>query len=169
MSQTLTSDMVRKSLDVFLERLEEVDEFTPDDARGLLDSCEMAVLLQDKLWQMAEALLDRGMESKKLASLLKGFTDVIEIGLKAFATAGERLKSAVLTPEESTKAVSLLEQATRRATERRDRLLRLLQWLATPPREVSARSLPENRGDQKATGYLSLDEVTNQLLSGGHE
>src|SRR5207249_4560715 len=119
MSQTLSSDMVRKSLDVFIERLEGADDFTPDEARGLLDSCEMAVLLQDKLWQMAQALLDRGMESKKLAFLLKEFTDVIEVGLKAFNTAGDRLKGTALTPEERTKGVSLLEQAARRAVERR--------------------------------------------------
>jgi len=43
MAQSLASDMVPKSLDVFLERIERPPGFSPDDAREILASCRKLV------------------------------------------------------------------------------------------------------------------------------
>src|SRR6267378_2086244 len=79
MSQTLASDMIRKSLDVFLETVERSHDFPADEVRELLDSCEIPALVLEGLWELTQGFLDRGMEGKRLAFLLKEFVDVFKL------------------------------------------------------------------------------------------
>jgi hypothetical protein len=43
MSQALASEMVRRSLNVFLDWVERQGEFSPEEARELLSSCEIPI------------------------------------------------------------------------------------------------------------------------------
>lgn len=165
MAQTLASDMVRKSLDIFLESAQRPHDLSPDEMRELLASCEIPALVLEGLWQLTQRFLDRGTEGTHLAFLLKECVDVFDLGIKAFDTARARVKAADLTPEERTAGVSLLTQAGQRAVARRDELSALLQRLETPPRDVMASSLPGDRGKREAGGYVGLDDLTARLLS----
>jgi hypothetical protein len=167
MSQTLVSDMARKSLDPFLERAERRGEVSPEEARELLASCEIPAFVLERLWHLAQSYLDRGMERKQLAFLLKEYVEIHELGIKAFDAARDKVKVAGLAPEEKAEGLSMLERAGQEAAARRDELSSLLRRLETLRREVAQESLPKGRGDQKAEGYVSLDDVTARLLSGG--
>jgi hypothetical protein len=166
MSPTLPLDMARKSVATLLERVEQQDAFSPDEARDLLASCEMGILVLERLWVLAQGFLDRGMESRKLTFLLKEFVDVLELGVKAFDVARERVRSAGLTSQEKVEGLSALERAGRRAVDMREEWSALVSWLETPPPEIDPQSLPEGVGEPEAEGYITLDELTNRLLSG---
>lgn len=159
---SLASDMVRKSLDTFLAKAEQADALSPDDARELLASCAIPIVVLEKLGQLTLAFLDRGIEARYLAFLLKEFLDVLELGTKAFAAARSKVAIADLPTEERAEGVLMLEQAVRRAEEMRGESAGLLSRLT--PWHVDPASLPGERGDKDAKGYISLDDLTALLL-----
>jgi hypothetical protein len=163
MATTLASDMVRKSLDPFLARAEQRDDFSPEVARDFLASCVIPVVVLERFAQLTHSVLDRGIESKHLAFLLKEFLDVLEIGIKAFGAARGKVAATELPAEERAEGVLMLEQAGRRAEEMRDEFSALLARLT--PWEVDSSALPEERGEKQAEGYVSLDDLTARLLS----
>jgi hypothetical protein len=165
MAPTLPSDMARKSVATLLERVEQQDAFSPDEGRDLLASCEMGFLVLERVWVLAQGFLDRGMESWKLTLLLKEFVDVLEVGVKAFDVARERVKSSGLTSQDKAEGLSALGRAERRAAEMREELSSLVNWLETPFPEIDPQSLPERVGEREAEGYITLDDLTNRLLS----
>jgi len=158
--------MIRKSLDVFVNEVEGQQDFTREGTAEWLAGCDLCVHIMEGLWKLAQGLLERGMESKKLMVLLKEIVGVFEFGIKAFGIAGEKMKAANLTPEECTEAIARLELAARLAAERHAELSALLQWLETPPKEVALSELPASSGSQQAQGYVSLDVLTTRLLAG---
>jgi hypothetical protein len=160
---TLASDMVRKSLDPFVAKAEQRDDFSPDEAREFLASCVIPVVVLERLWQLTHGFLGRGIESKYLAFLLKEFLDVLEIGIKAFGAARGKVAATQLPAEERAEGVLMLEQAGRRAEEMRDEVSALLARLT--PWEVDPSVLPGERGKKEAKGYTSLDDLTARLLS----
>lgn len=168
MPSTLSSDMARKSVAVLLERVERQDAFSPDEARELLDSCEMGLLVIERLGLLAQGFLDRGMEGKKLTFLLKELVDVLELGVKAFDVARQRVLAAGFAPQEAAEGLSAIGRAGRRAAEMRDEWSALVKWLETTPPEVDPAALPQGGGEREAEGYINLDDLTARLLSGGN-
>jgi hypothetical protein len=165
MALTLPSDMARKSVAVLLERVEQQDAFSPDEARELLASCEMGFLVLERLWVLSQGFLDRGMESRKLTFLLKEFVDILELGVKAFEVARDRVKSAGLTSQEKAEGLNALDRAGRRAVEMREEWSSMVSWLEAPRPQIDPESLPRDGGEQDAKGYITLDELTDRLLS----
>jgi hypothetical protein len=163
MAQTLTSEMAQKSLGALLDRVERQREFSPDEARELLASCEIGSLVLERLWQLAQELLDRGIEGRKLTFMLKELADVVELGRRAFDGARARVATADLTPEEKSAGESMLKQVDLRTAEMRDELTALVRWLETPPAEVDPSSLPGGRADRDAQGYVNLEDLTSRL------
>jgi hypothetical protein len=168
MQQTIASDMARKSFGALLEGVERHGNFSPDEAQELLVSCEIGSMVLERLWRLGRECLDRGMESKKLTFLVKEFLDVIELGVKTFDTALEKVKVANFTPEERADGLSLLEVQGRRAAKMHEELSALLRWLETPAKPLGPLNLPADRGDREATGYVDLDDLTARLLSRGN-
>ena len=166
MTQTLTSDMVRSSLDVFLARVEEPHEFSAEEVRELLSSCEIPVLVLERLWLQIQGILDRGMECRKFCTFLNGAINVLELGVKAFTAAQAPVRNADLSSQEKEEGLSKLQQAGRRAVEMRDKLAKLVRWISTPPRPIDPATLPSGRGDPNAPGYISLDDLMEQWLAG---
>lgn len=165
MPTALASDMARKSLEPFLAKAEQRDDFSFDEAREFLASCVIPIVVLERLGQLTHGFLDRGIESNYLAFLLKEFLDVLELGIKAFGTARGKAAAAPLPPEERAEGVLMLERAGRRAEEMYGEFSALLGRLT--PWEADPSSLPEERGEKNATGYMSLDELTTRLLSCG--
>src|SRR5438552_17112699 len=114
MPQTLASDMAQKSFGALLERVEQQHDFSPDEAQELLASCEIGSVVLERLGQLTQRFLDRGMERKKLTFLLREFVDVMNSGIRAFDRARERVNLADLTPEEKAEGISRLEQLGQR-------------------------------------------------------
>ena len=164
MSPPLASDMVRKGLAAFVERVEREPRLSPEEVRELLFSCTIPIALLEKLWELAQRLLDLGMEGRQLTFFLKEIVDVFDLGHKAFESAVERVKTVDLTSEERANGVSMLEQADRRCLQMRDELSALLRRLQAPPRPVDPASLSGARGDRKAEGYINLDDLVTRLL-----
>jgi hypothetical protein len=107
------------------------------------------------------------MERRNLVFFLREYQDVLELGIKAFGIAREKILAADFPQDERAKGVSMLEGASERAMDRCRELAALLRWLETPAREVPLASLPGGREDRESTGYVGLDELTARLLSGG--
>jgi hypothetical protein len=162
MSQTLASDMVRKGLSVLLERVERQQDFPPRDVADLLTSCDMTAVFLDRLWQLAQGCLDRGLEGKQLSSLLKELVETLELGIKALILARERMQTAKPPAD-----VSMLERSLQLAAHRRDELVALVSRLETSSRAVALASLPTGRGERESDGYVSLESLQDRLLSGG--
>jgi hypothetical protein len=156
MPKRLASEMARRSFDALLESLEGEVELIPDEARELLAGCEMGALQLERLWQLAQAFLDRGMEHKRLVWLFKEFTEVIDLGVRGFAAAREKIKTLRLAPDERAESLASMDRMAGRATQMRSELLALLRWLEKGPLEVV--SLPPNRGDP-GCGYISLEDL----------
>jgi hypothetical protein len=167
MPQTIASDMARKSFGALLERVERQGSFSPEEAQELLASCEIGSMVLERLWRLAQGCLDRGMESKKLTFLVKEFMDVIELAIKTFGTARERAKVAGLTPDERAEGLSSLELQGQRAAEMHNELSALLRWLQKPAKTLGPLTLPADRGDREAEGYVDLNDLTARLLSHG--
>jgi hypothetical protein len=163
MAQALTSDMVQKSLGALLDRVERQHDFAPDEAQELLASCEIGSLVLERLWQLVQGMLDRGIEGSKLTFLLKELVDVVELGRKAFERARARVTAANLPPDEKAEGESMLKQVEVRTAEMRGELSALLRWLETPPKAVDPSSLPGGRGNKDTPGYVNLDDLTARL------
>src|SRR5262245_26986726 len=112
MTQTLASDMVRRSLDAILERVERPGRLSGDAARELLDTCVIPPMLVAILWDLINRSLNRGIEGKKLVALLRELQDVLDLGLRAYATTREKVVIADLSTEEQAQAVLLFDRAT---------------------------------------------------------
>ena len=166
MSSTLAPAMARTGLDALLARLETQTTFTSEQARELLAACEMGDLFVKKLWQLIQGSLDRGTEGGRFRALLKETADVIDVAVKVFGFASERLKTAAVTPTERAEGMATLEQATRQAEAMRQEVSHLLRWLERPPKPIDPSILRADRGDPAAKGYIDLDELTKRLLSG---
>ena len=163
MALTLASDMAHKSLGTLLERVERQREFSSDQARELIASCEVGSLALERCWQLVQEFLSRGMERRQLIFFLKELLDGIELGLKAFNVAHTRIKAADLTSEEKADSVGLVERVSRRSVEMRDELSALLRWLETPQPAIDPLTLPAGRGNRDAEGYVNLDDLTRLL------
>ena len=122
----------------------------------------------DGLWNVIQGFSKRGIEGRKCALLLTEYLDVVSMGMKAFDAARVRLAAAALSKNEVAIATAMLEGASRRAVEIRDRMVRIKRLLETPPREIDPASLPAGRDDPDAPGYISMDEFRAQFLSGGN-
>jgi len=157
--------MARKSLGAVLERVEQPQDFSFDEGWQLLAGCEIGFVVLEKLWDLSQGFLNRGMEGRKLTFLLKEFVDVLDLGSKVFKAARTRLPGAKLPPEEEAEAVFRLEGLGRRVAERRDELSALVSWLETPLSEVAPSLLPVGRENRDAEGFVSLDDLTARLLS----
>jgi len=159
--------MVRKSLDVFLASVEQPHDFPVQEARELLANSAIPVLELEGLWQLTQRFLDRGMERKHLTGILRAARDVFELGIKGLDAARARVNHADLPPKEKEEGLLTFEQAGRRAAERHAELSGLLHRLETSPRQVAPSSLPENRSNREANGYVKLDDLTARLLAKG--
>src|SRR5208282_3153425 len=160
MSQTLASDIARNSFDTLRQTVERQCEFSRDEVRELLTGCEMASLGLEKLWEFAQGFIDRGTEARKLTFLLKQLADVIQLGIKTFDAAGERVKAADVRPQERTESLAALQALVERAARMRDELSPLLRRLEAPPRDIDPSLLPERTGEREAKGYIDHDELT---------
>jgi hypothetical protein len=169
MTQTLASDMVQRGLTVLLERTRQQREFSADEARQLIDSCEIGFILVERIWNLAQGFLDRGMEGRKLAFLLKESLDIFALSVEAFEAARSKVEASGLAEEEKNAGSAGLEKWSRRAEKMRDELSSLLRWLETLPPAVNPSSLPGGRENREAAGYVDLDDLTARLLSGGGE
>jgi hypothetical protein len=165
MAQTLASDMVQKSLAVFSDRVQRQQLFSAAEARELLAGCPILFLSLEKLWELAQGFLDRGMESKRMIFLLKECADLLDWGIQALSKATERVEASELSADEKTEGEALLERARLQALEWRNELSKLVHRLETPPRPVDPAMLPGGRGDREAKGYVGLDEMTAHLIS----
>ena len=165
MPQTLGSDMARTSFHALLEKVERTQPFSADEARNLIADCELGNLIAERLWQLFQGFLDAGMESRKLSFLLKELMDILELGLKTFRAATERVRVTDLPDSEKTDALLLLMRFSRQTAERQDELASLLNWIEAPPKDVDPASLRRERSEEKAEGYIGLSELTSHLLS----
>jgi hypothetical protein len=165
MSRTIASDVVRKGLDVFLENVSQQTEPTPDEARDLVLSCAIPAVLLEQLWELLQRFLDRGMEGRQFTFLVKEYLDVSDLGIKALDAAAERIKSADLPEDEKAAGLAQVETARRRSVQWHDELAALVRRLVAPRRAIEPASLPPSGGPGEAQGYLSLDELTDRLLS----
>ncbi len=166
MTQTLASDMARKSLTVFLERAEGQSVFSAEEAKEFLSGCEITNVILEKNWLLIQALIDRGVEGRKFAFLAKEGVDVLELAIKGLDVARAKISAADLATEEKTAGISTLEAAGRRAVAMRDELLKLLRWVETPPRPIDIASLPTGRDDPNVPGYIDMDEFLAEFVSG---
>src|SRR5438874_2630200 len=100
MTSTLFPEMAQSTFQPLLHRLEEdrpQEDYTPDEVRNFLFACGWGAAVLDRLGEMAQGFLHRGMERRKLSFLLKEFIDVIELAIHEVypkvrsITAGEAL------------------------------------------------------------------------------
>ncbi len=148
MSQLLASEIVGKGLNAFLERVERQEPLSAAEARQLLASCDLPIVLLERYWQLVQGSLDRGMERESLLVLLKEAMDNLEQGARTFATARTRINSADLASEERTAGSDMLEYAHARASRMLGELSSLYNRLTAPPREMEVATLPEERDQQ---------------------
>jgi hypothetical protein len=167
MTNALASDMVRKSLDVFIEGLEGQQPLSPEEARLLLESCDFPALFLERLWRLGQEALDRGMEARQLVVLLNRIADVFARGVEAFDVAEERVGESGLAPEVKELGLANLRRASQSAAHRRDELLALVRRLEARPRQVDPTALPAERDAPETKGYVDLDDVVSRLLSRG--
>src|SRR5438309_1699734 len=138
MSRTVASDMAHRSLDALFERLEQQGHYSMDEARELLASCEIGGMVLERLWQFAQACLDRGMEASRLIAVLKELADVANVGAKSFQAACDRIQDSDLAADEKSQGISALMRAGRRASQMGDELMPMLRWLMKPTSTVDA-------------------------------
>jgi hypothetical protein len=162
MASTLTSDMVRGSLRPFIERAEQPNGLSPDEARELLANHRIPVLLLETLWERTRRAIDRGVERRQALEVLRDLLDVLEQCIQAFENVRAKARAARLAPDELT----VLEAAVRGLGEMRDDFSGLVRRLdALPP--VDPSSLPAASGEEKVAGYIGLDDLAARLRSRG--
>src|SRR5690348_7850079 len=102
MASTLASDMVRGSLRPFIERAEQPNGLSPDEARELLANHEIPVLLLEQYWERTQRAIDRGVERSHALDVLSDLLDVLERCIHAFESVHDKAKAARLGQDELT-------------------------------------------------------------------
>src|SRR5262249_54163711 len=93
MTCTPATDMLLKSLRPFIEPAEQPHGFSPDEARELLEDCEIpAAILERQAWRVKK-LWDLGVERRELVCAHRDFLGVLERCARAFDDARAKVPS----------------------------------------------------------------------------
>jgi hypothetical protein len=170
MTPALFPEMAQSTFKPLLGRLtgnKQLREFSADEVRELLVACDFGAVMLDKLSEMLQTLLRRGIESQKLSFFLQEFNDTIELAQnEIYARVGEIAAGQALPAEERLAAQQSLDDFRARAMAKGKELASLRQWLENPPQKVDFDSMGAGTTTQKAGTNGDIDEILVRLRAG---
>ena len=171
MTPTLFPQMAQSTFQPLLDRLEvgqREHEFTSEEVRELLLACGLGASVLEKLWELFEESLRRGLESRKLrappATVHRHHRTGFERSLSegSLSAAGEALAG-----EERSARLRTLDEQSARARAMRDELASLQRWLQRPPPPVDLAAILGSTVSSGQKGYEDLDDILARLKAGG--
>jgi len=154
MAPTLVSEMVRGSLAPVRDALRQEKRPSTQD---LLNAFSYLTNQMEQFRVWIDSILDDGIESRKLAFMVKEALDSLDETLRLLADARDN------PPGNQPLPLADLEENTRRVERVRGDFLALLRWLEAPPPKVDLVALERGK-----TGKTEdLDSILARLHAGG--
>ena len=167
MTPTLVAQMVQSSIRPIQDSLRRKDhDYSQEEVRELFDACAVASILVETLWKKSGQLLDQGIESGKLSSLLKEYMTSVQESLAVFTLVQEIATNHTPTYEGMKGTLSKLHQDQQRAEEVKKEFESLLDWLRTSQRQISPASISSKAGST-SEAYENLNDILARLQAGG--
>jgi hypothetical protein len=131
-------------------------------------ACGFGAAVLDKLSEMFQAFLRRGIENRKLSLLCQEFSQTIELALNdVYARVSEIAASEPLPLEERLAAQQTLNEFRARALAMRDELASLKRWLQNPPANVDLDSVTAETTAPNHMDCEDIDNILARLRTGG--
>ena len=166
MTETLVPEMVRSGFEPLRHALRpDRPQYTPDEARAIVDACVLQADILDLLQRKHDAALDRGMEGRAMAARVRLALGTVQDVLQAFADGRKAVADQTPPFEDRAEQLRLLEEARRRVERVRDEQQTILRWLDAPPPKVDPASLAGS-ASLADEDYADLDSVLGRPWEG---
>jgi len=143
-------------------------DYSPDEVRNLLYACGFGAAVLDKLREMFQAFLRRGMESRKLHFLVKEFMDVLELARdEVYPKVRAITAGGALPAEERSSSLGSLDEFSRNAAAVQAELATLQRWLEAPPPDIDLAAILAEKAAAQPVPYDDLDDILRKLTAGG--
>jgi hypothetical protein len=136
--------------------------YSPDEVRELLAACRLGAVMLDHVSDAIELILRRGIESRKLKSVLQ------EVRNNCTLWPGLHSQGAALPVDEKAAGLQRMDEFTARAALICDKVAKLQQFLEQPGPQIDLASIT-GRGPSPPThqSYQDVEEIIARLMAGG--
>jgi hypothetical protein len=165
MALTLATRIARSGLVPLREVLDREQTASPEELHELAEAVSLWSAYLDKLLEFTCQAADHGIESRKLAHLVKETMDAVGEGLAVYARARQALE-VFPASEGRQEDLATLEMFRQRSEKMLENLRPLAHWLEAPPPSIDLSSLPAGEAVNGAGGE-NLDSILARLAAGG--